>query len=63
MSVRQESNDVLVLRDEIGQSKRSTRRLPDQGHTYGKPCPRDKHGVNVCKPFEIDSPSPNFSDV
>ena len=51
MSVRQESNDVLVLKDEVGQAKRSTRKLPFQGHTYGKQIPKDKHGVSVCKNF------------
>lgn len=51
MSVRQESNDVLVLKDEVGQAKRSTRKLPFQGHTYGKQIPKDKHGVSICKLF------------
>ena len=35
----------LLLKDDVGKSKPSTRMLPNYGHTYGKPEIKDKEGV------------------
>ena len=35
----------LLLKDDVGKSKPSTRNLPSEFHTYGKPEIRDKEGV------------------
>lgn len=35
----------LLLKDDVGHSKPSTRDLPYQGFTYGKPEIRDKEGA------------------
>ena len=35
----------LLLKDDVGKSKPSSRNLPDHYHTYGKPEIRDKEGV------------------
>ena len=35
----------LLLKDDVGRPKPSTRTLPHNRHTYGKPEIRDKEGV------------------
>ena len=45
MSVRQTSNNVLILKDDIGKSKRSTRNLPPVDFAYGLSIPKDPVGV------------------
>ena len=35
----------LLLKDDVGKAKPSTRNLPTKSHTYGKPEIRDKEGV------------------
>lgn len=35
----------LLLKDDVGKSKPTTRNLPMASHTYGKPEIRDKEGV------------------
>lgn len=52
MSVRQSSNNVLIMKDDIGKSKPATRNLPAEGHCYGKAVPRDPVGVQQRKSFE-----------
>ena len=49
MSVRQSSNNVLIMKDDIGKSKPATRNLPAEGHCYGKAIPRDPVGVQQRK--------------
>jgi len=38
-------HNPLLLRDEVGRSKRSHYNLPDPNFTYGKPLNRDKEGA------------------
>lgn len=47
--MRQTSSNVLLLKDDIGKSKRSTRDLPKEGHTFGLQGPRDPCGVGARK--------------
>lgn len=49
MSVRQSAQNVLILKDDVGRPKRTTRDLPPEQHTYGKTIPRDKYGVQQRK--------------
>lgn len=53
MSVRQGSNNVLILKDDIGKPKPSTRNLPAEHHCYGKAIPRDPVGVQQCKRLSV----------
>jgi hypothetical protein len=39
----------LLLKDDIGRSKPTTRALPTGNHTYGKPEIRDKEGAGEGK--------------
>lgn len=45
MSVRQGSNNVLIIKDDIGKARRTTRDLPPEGSTYGLVVPKDPVGV------------------
>jgi hypothetical protein len=49
MSVRQASQNILILKDDVGLAKRTTRDLPAEAHIYGKSIPRDPVGVQQCK--------------
>lgn len=49
MSVRQASQNILILKDDVGKAKRSTRDLPGKNFNYGKAIPRDPVGVQNCK--------------
>ena len=49
MSVRQTSNNILIIKDDIGKAKRSTRDLPPEGSAYGLVIPKDPVGVAQCK--------------
>ena len=40
---------MLVLKDDVGRSKRTTRDLPREQHTYGAPIIHDAVGVSRCK--------------
>ena len=54
MSVRQASQNILILKDDVGQSKRTTRDLPKSSFDYGKAIPRDPVGVQNCKLLILD---------
>jgi len=43
--MRQKSKNLLLLKDDVGKPKPTTRRLPDYSFTYGKAEIRDKEGV------------------
>ena len=45
MSVRQNSQNILILKDAVGKPKRTTRDLPYKYFSYGKEIPRDPVGV------------------
>lgn len=45
MSVRQNSQNILILKDAVGKPKRTTRDLPSKIFSYGKEIPRDPVGV------------------
>ena len=45
MSVRQASNNVLILKDDIGRARRTTRDLPPSDFSYGLTIPKDPVGV------------------
>jgi hypothetical protein len=49
MSVRQNSQNILILKDAVGKPKRTTRDLPTKHFSYGKEIPRDPVGVQNCK--------------
>lgn len=49
MSVRQNSQNILILKDDVGKAKRSTRDLPQDHFFFGKVIPRDPVGVQKCK--------------
>ena len=49
MSVRQNSQNILILKDEVGKARRTTRDLPPKDFTYGRAIPRDPVGVQRCK--------------
>lgn len=51
MSVRQNSQNILILKDAVGKPKRTTRDLPSKIFSYGKEIPRDPVGVQNCKHF------------
>ncbi len=42
-------SNYLLVRDDIGRSKPSTRDLPLKQHSYGYACIPDKEGVGACK--------------
>ena len=46
MSVRQTSNNILIIKDDVGRAKRSTRDLPPEGSSYGLVIPKDPYGVS-----------------
>ena len=39
--------NVLLVRDEIGQSKPFTHDLPIGNHAFGKPMKKEAHGANA----------------
>lgn len=43
----QNSNNVLLTKDEVGKPKPCTRALPDPKYTYGQKIPHDKEGVGA----------------
>jgi len=45
MSVRQNSQNILILKDQVGKARRTTRDLPGEDFTYGRAIPRDPVGV------------------
>ena len=49
MSVRQNSQNILILKDSVGKAKRTTRDLPPSHFDFGKKIPRDPVGVQNCK--------------
>jgi hypothetical protein len=49
MSVRQTSNNVLIIKDDIGKAKRTTRDLPPSDFTYGLVVAKDPVGVQERK--------------
>ena len=49
MSVRQNSQNILILKDDVGKAKRSTRDLPHSEFVFGQKIPRDPVGVHQCK--------------
>ena len=52
------TQNILLVKDDVGQPKQPTRDLPAFGHSYGRPGDRDPEGVAKCKnsslPFEND---------
>ena len=47
--MRQTSKNVLLLKDDVGRSKTSTRDLPQTGHVFGLKGTRDPVGVSERK--------------
>lgn len=45
MAVRQKSQNILILKDDVGKSRRSTRDLPKTNFIYGRPIERDEFNV------------------
>lgn len=43
--------NLLLLKDDVGKSRPSTRGLPHPDFTYGQPGPTDEEGVGKCKTF------------
>ena len=41
--------NVLLLKDDVGKSKPTTRRLPNERHTFGKAEVRDAEGADKGK--------------
>lgn len=41
--------NLLILKDDVGKSRPSTRDLPHPDFTYGLPGPTDEEGVGKCK--------------
>ena len=41
--------NLLILKDDIGKARPSTRELPHPEFTYGLPGPTDEEGVGKCK--------------
>ena len=48
MSRRAPPNQLL-LKDDVGKARPSTRELPHPDFTYGLPGPTDEEGVGICK--------------
>jgi hypothetical protein len=46
------TKNILLLKDDVGRPKPSTRRLPAESFTYGKPVHRDPDGVKQFSPEE-----------
>ena len=49
------TTNPLLVKDEIGRQKISTRKLPDRDHFFGKPNRPDPEGVGRCKYVKIYS--------
>ena len=47
-------SNYLLLKDDVGKARPSTRELPTFQHAYGYSCKPDKEGVGACK-FNIES--------
>ena len=49
MLLKSNTNNYLLIKDDVGKSKPSVRQLPIDGHSYGYKCRPDKEGVGACK--------------
>ena len=47
--LRNTASNILLLRDDVGMPKPTTRELPAFGHAYGLQGTRDPHNVAACK--------------
>lgn len=47
--MRQTSRNVLLIKDDVGKAKHSTRDLPQENHVFGLQVPRDPVGVSTRK--------------
>ena len=45
MLLKSNTNNYLLIKDDVGKSKPSVRQLPIDGHSYGYKCRPDKEGV------------------
>jgi len=45
MLVQHKTNNLLIIKDDVGKAKPSMRLLPQFGHSYGYAPPPDKEGV------------------
>ena len=45
MAVRQKSHNILILKDDVGKARRTTRDLPTTNFVYGRPIERDAFNV------------------
>ena len=45
--------NLLLVKDDIGKARPSTRDLPNPDFTYGLPGPTDEEGVGKCKCFKL----------
>ena len=45
MLVQHKTNNLLIVKDDVGKGKPSVRKLPQFGHSYGYAPPPDKEGV------------------
>lgn len=48
MLLTKNTNNYLLLKDDIGKPRRTTRELPTYGHSYGHAALPDKEGVGQC---------------
>lgn len=49
MSHIKNRSNYMLLKDDVGKARPSTRELPTDKHAYGYACKPDKEGVGACK--------------
>lgn len=47
--LKNKSHNYLLMRDDVGKARPTTRELPKQNHAFGYSCVPDKEGVGACK--------------
>ena len=49
--LKTKGSNPLLVKDDIGKAKRTTRKLPNEDHAYGKADKKDPEGANAGTPF------------
>lgn len=49
MSHIKNRSNYMLLKDDVGKARPTTRELPTHVHSYGYACKPDKEGVSACK--------------
>lgn len=48
------NTNSLLIKDEVGKSKKTTYKLPSNEIAYGKPLPKDSEGAKEGSPLSLD---------